>query len=123
MMNSLMFEKKDVNISKDVRNLFRLKKPVNDNTVKDIRNPFRLKNENEASKDRIIRDIRNLFEQEKSVIFGASVILNMEVMEKKTLSIEEYLNKIRPHLKNVMNHLQKADVWKIRLIIATMKSV
>ena len=69
MMNSLMFEKKDVNISKDVRNLFRLKKPVNDNTVKDIRNPFRLKNENEASKDRIIRDIRNLFEQEKSMLF------------------------------------------------------
>ena len=106
-MNSLMFEKKDVNISKGVRNLFRLKKPVNDNTVKDIRNPFRLKNENEASKDRIIRDIRNLFEQEKSVIFGASVILNMEVMEKKTLSIEEYLNKIRPHLKNVMNLFKK----------------
>ena len=77
-MNSLMFEEKDVNVSKDVRNLFRLKKPVNDNTIKDIRNPFRLKKENEASKDRIIRDIRNLFEQEKEDYYKPVRVLFLE---------------------------------------------
>ena len=48
------------NIIKDVRNLFRLKKEENDNIIKNIRNPFRLKMENE--KDRITREISNLFE-------------------------------------------------------------
>ena len=37
-------------IIKDVRNLFRLKKELDDNTIKDIRNPFRLKKENEKIK-------------------------------------------------------------------------
>ena len=35
----------------------------------------------------------------------------------KTLSIEEYLNKIRPYLKNI-NDLNKSDTWKIQLTIA-----
>ena len=48
------------NIIKDVRNLFRLKNEENDNIIKNIRNPFRLKMENE--KDRITREISNLFE-------------------------------------------------------------
>ena len=30
-----------------------------------MRNPFKLKKENEAIKDRIIRDIKKLFEQEE----------------------------------------------------------
>ena len=51
------------NISIDVINLFRHEK--HDNTVKDIRTRFRLNKENEAIKDRIIMEIRNLFEQEK----------------------------------------------------------
>ena len=48
------------NIIKYVRNLFRLKKEVDDNIIKNIINPFRLKMENE--KDRITREISNLFE-------------------------------------------------------------
>ena len=36
----------------------------------------------------------------------------------KTLSVEEYLNKIRPHLKDIVNYLKKADTWKIQLTIA-----
>ena len=35
---------------------------IADTTVKDIINIFRLKKENETTKGRIIRDIRNLFE-------------------------------------------------------------
>ena len=36
----------------------------------------------------------------------------------KTLSVEEYLNKIRPYLKEIINNLKKSDTWKIQLTIA-----
>ena len=32
----------------------------------------------------------------------------------KTLSAEEYLNKFRPHLKDIANNLKKSDTWKIQ---------
>ena len=53
------------NIIKDVRNRFRLKnlkEETNDAAIKCIRNISILKKENKAIKDRIIRDIKNLFE-------------------------------------------------------------
>ena len=44
------------------------------------------------------------------VIFIATVILNTTVMgiEDKTLSTEDYVNKIRPYLKDI-NNLKKSD--------------
>ena len=36
----------------------------------------------------------------------------------KTLSVEEYLNKIRPCLKKIINFLKKSDTWEIQLTIA-----
>ena len=36
---------------------------------------------------------------------------------EKTLSIEEYLNKIRTFLKDAINDLKKSDMWKIQLTI------
>ena len=39
-------------------------------------------------------------------------------MMKKTLSIEEYLNKIRPYLKGIINDLKLSDTLKIQLTIA-----
>ena len=33
----------------------------------------------------------------------------------KTLSVEEYLNKISPYLKAVINNLKKLDTWEIQL--------
>ena len=44
------------NIIKDVRNLFILRKEINDTTIKDIRNIFRLRKENKVIKDRILGD-------------------------------------------------------------------
>ena len=38
------------NMIKDIRNLFRLKRELNDTAIKDIRNLFRLKKENKAIK-------------------------------------------------------------------------
>ena len=34
------------------------------------------------------------------------------------LSVEEYLNKIKPCLKDIINILKKSDTWKIQLTIA-----
>ena len=36
----------------------------------------------------------------------------------KTLSVEEYLNKISPYLKDIINNLKKSGAWKIQLTIA-----
>ena len=36
----------------------------------------------------------------------------------KTLSVEEYLNKISPCLKDIINNLKKSGAWKIQLTIA-----
>ena len=43
--------------------------------------------------------------------------IKVKVIENK-LSIEEYLNKIRPYLKDVLNNLKKSDAWEIQLTIA-----
>ena len=32
--------------------------------------------------------------------------------------VEEYLNKIRPHLKDIIKNLKKFDTWKIQSTIA-----
>ena len=34
------------------------------------------------------------------------------------VSVEEYLNKISPYLKDIINNLKKSDTWKIQLTIA-----
>ena len=36
----------------------------------------------------------------------------------KALSVEEYVNKIRPCLKDIINNLKQSDTWKIQLTIA-----
>ena len=69
-------------------------------------------------KDRIIRDIRNIFKQGKDyykpVRVGSFQRRNYIEYESnrdrnKTLSIEEYLNKIRPYLKDIKNNLKTSD--------------
>ena len=37
----------------------------------------------------------------------------------KTPSVEEYLNKICPYLKHIINNLKKSSTWKIQLTIAS----
>ena len=41
---------------------------MDESASKDIQNLFRLKKENEAIQNRIIRDIRKLFEHEKNLL-------------------------------------------------------
>ena len=44
--------------------------------------------------------------------------MKITVIEIKTISVEEYLNKIRPYLKDIINNLKKSDTWKIQLTLA-----
>ena len=91
---------------KDIRNIFRLKKGLNYTTIKDTRNLFRLEKETKAIKDRTMRDTKNLFEHEegnfyepvKVNYFWSNNYVEYESNSDriKTLSVEEYLNKIRP---------------------------
>ena len=127
-MESLSLEEE--NIIKDIRNLFRLKKEQNYTAIKDIRNLFRQEKETKAIKDRILRDIKNLFEHEKEEenyykpVRVSNFWSNNYIEYKsngdrnKTLSVEEYLNKIRLYLKDIINNLKKSDTWKIQLTIA-----
>ena len=36
----------------------------------------------------------------------------------KNLSVKEYLNKIKPYLRDIITKLQKSEIWKIQLTIA-----
>ena len=82
-------------------NLSKLKKKVDFTTSKDIRNLFRLKKKTESVKDRVIRDTRHLFEHEvegcyKPIRVGNFCSNSYTKYEnngdrQKTLSIEEYL--------------------------------
>ena len=123
--SSIGLRLEDEKIIKDIRNLFRLKKEQNYTAIKDIRNLFRQEKETKAVKDRILRDIKNLSEHEKEENYYKPVRVsnfwsNNYIEYKcngdrnKTLSVEWYLNKIKPYLKDIINNL----TWKIQLTIA-----
>ena len=125
-MESLSPEK--ANIIKYIRNLLRLKGELNYSAIKDIRNIFRLK-KTKSIKDRILRDINNLFEhnEEEENYYKPVRVSNFwsnEYIEyesngetNKTLSVEEYL-KIRPYQKDIINNLKKYDTWKFQWTIS-----
>ena len=127
-MESLSLEEE--NIIKDIRNLFRLKKEKRYPAIKGIKKTFRQEKETKAIKDRILKDIKNLFEHEKEEEnyykpvrvsnFWSNNYIEYESNgdRNKTLSVEEYLNKISPYLKDIINNLKKSDTWKIQLSIA-----
>ena len=79
-------------------------------------------------KDRILRDVRNLFELEEENYYKSARVSNfwtnnyIEYESKgdrnKTLSVEKYLHKIRPYSKDIINNLKKSGTQRIQLIIA-----
>ena len=94
-------------IISDIRNLFRLKKELNYTAIKDIRDHFREEKETKTIKDRIPRVIKNVFEHEEEENSYKPVRVNnfrsnnyieyeSNGDRNKTLSVEKYLNKIRP---------------------------
>ena len=86
--------------------------------------------ETKATKDRILRDIKSLFEYEKeeenyyrpvtvSNFWSNSYIHYKNNGDRnKTLLFEEHLNKIKPYLKDITNNLKKSNLRKIQLKIA-----
>ena len=97
MMNSLSLEEEKIN--KNIRNLFRLVKKA------------------KLIRDRILGDNENLFEHEEEKNYYKPVKVSnfcvTMVIEKKTISVEEYLNNIRPYLKDIINNIKKSDTWKV----------
>ena len=119
MMKNLKLEEE--NIIKDIRNLFRLKKEQNYTAIKDIGNLFRLWKEIKAIKDKIVRYIKNLFQNEKEEenyykpvrvnnFWSNNYVENESIGNRnEILLVEEYLNKIRPYLKDIRDNLKKSD--------------
>ena len=117
-------------IIKDKRKFFRLnKKEPNYTAIKYKRNLFRLEKETKTIKDRILRYIKNPFEHKKEENcykqvkvsnFCSNNYIEYESNSdrNKTLSVKEYLNEIRPYLKDIINNLKKSDTWKNQLTIA-----
>ena len=103
-------------------------RPEKENTIRDIGNRFRLKKETKAIKDRILRDVKNLFEDKDEENYHKPVRVsnfwsNNYIEYKsnegrdKTVSVEKYLNKIGPYLKDIIYNLKKSDTRKIQLTI------
>ena len=71
-------------------------------------------------------DIRTLFEQEDyyepervSNFWNNNYIKYKHNGDKnRNLSLDEYLNKIEPYLRNIITDLQNLDAWKIQSTIA-----
>ena len=93
------------------------------NIITKIMYLFRLKKKKDKGiKDKIIGDIRTLFESDKEdyyepVRIGNAFRSNNIKYESngdkdKTLPIEEYLNEIRPYLSNIINNLKTQGQWK-----------
>ena len=81
----------------------------------------------EKSKDRIIRDIRTFLEQEKEEDYKSkrvSSFWNKNYIEyedngdkNSNLQLNEYLNKVKPYLRNTIIDLKSSNIWKIQLTI------
>ena len=80
-------------------------------------------------KDRIIRGIKTLFEQEEEKDYyeskRVSNFWNNNYIEyesngdkSRNLSLDEYLNKTESYLRNIKIDLQYSKTWKIQLTIA-----
>ena len=123
-----LFKTKDYSKSERVKTVYTGgKKQSEENIIKSIRNLFKLKKENEAIKDRIIRDITTHFKQEDDYYKLTRVgnFWNNNYIEyessgdrNKNLSIKGYLDKIKPNLRDTIINLQKSDTWNIQLPIA-----
>ena len=104
------------------------KKQSDENIIKSIRNLFKIEKENEEIKNRINRDIRRLFEQQEKDYYKPIKVGNFwnnNYIEyesigdrNKNLSVKEYLDKIKPYLRDIINNLQKSDKCEIQLAIA-----
>ena len=102
-------------------------RPEEEKIIKDIENLFRIKQENKGSKDVVLRSIKNLSEYKKeeenhhkpekvnNCWNNNYIEYKSNSDENKILLVEEYLNKIRPYLRDLVNDLKESDTWKTHL--------
>ena len=106
-------------------------KKSEENKINIIRNPFILKKEKKRKKeikyriikDRIIIYIRTLFEEIEEDYYKLKRVSNFwnnnyieyEINgdRNKNLSLDEYLDKIKHYLSDIIIDLQESDTWKI----------
>ena len=78
----------------------------------------------------MLRNIKNISEHEEEENYYKSVRVNnfwnnsyiaykSNEDRNKTMSVEEYLNKISPNLKDIIDNLEESDTWKIQLTIVS----
>ena len=72
---------------------------------------------------KITRDIRTLFEQEEEDYYKPKRVSNFwnnnyieheSNVKNNNLSLDEYLNKIKPYLNDILIDLQDYDAWQIQ---------
>ena len=105
-------------IIKNVRNVFRLKKKQNDSAIKYIRNTFRLKKEVKGIKDLVLGNVNNFLEKENyykpervNNFWSNNYMVYKSKGDKKRIpSVEEYLHRIRPYLRDIINDLKQSDI-------------
>ena len=91
------------------------------------RNQKKRKNSERIIKNKIIRNIRTLFEQEEDYCKPKreNSIWNDNYTEyesngdnNRDSSLDEYLNNIKTYLRNIIIESESCDTWKIQLAIA-----
>ena len=89
---------------------------------------MKLKKKNTKIKDKlktikITRDIRTLFEQEEEDYYKPKRVSNFwnnnyieheSNVKNNNLSLDEYLNKIKPYLNDILIDFQDYDAWQIQ---------
>ena len=89
---------------------------------------MKLKKKNTKIKDKlktikITRDIRTLFKQEEEDYYKPKRVSNFwnnnyieheSNVKNNNLSLDEYLNKIKPYLNDILIDLQDYDAWQIQ---------
>ena len=80
--------------------------PEEENIIRNIRNRFRLEMEYE-----ILKIFLDFYKPVRVNNFRSSNYIEYESNNdrNKTLSVEEYLNKISPYLKDIINNLKKSE--------------
>ena len=119
MMKSLSLEEE--NIIKNMRNLFRLKKELNYTEIKDI--IFFFLDQKKKLKQLKVLEILRIYNEDcyKPVINNFRSNSYIEYKSKGDRNphyqVEEYLNEVKPYLKDIINDLKVSDTWKIHLAI------
>ena len=71
-------------------------------------------------KDIVLRNIKNLFAVRVNNFLSNNYIEYKSNGDKnRILSVEEYLDKVIPCLKDIVNDPKKSDTWKVQLKVFT----